>query len=396
MVASREARLERITELEVELGGLNGEREQHEIERADIQTQVAELQDERRRLEDELAAAREVALGLATGLAEHRNRLAQLEEREAELVREDVEHEEAIDDLKHQLDALAAKIRAAEAERDAVIAKLEQLTAEELEKRRVEEASMQRQDELRARRDELRRALSELETRYELLSKLRGELADYPQGPRTVLGHREELSGIVGTVADLLEVPSQLEKAVEAALGNSLQGIVVTTWRDAEAALRLLKEKEAGRATFIPLDSLDMEVPSDVPKSEGVVGRASELVATRTGLDEFRELFWATPWWLMIWTRRAPSTRIAVACTWSLWQASSCHATVSFGAVSPALEADCWAGNASDASCRSRSGPSALTWRDWNRNWSKRRRFNNPWRISWEQSSRRRDLWSEL
>lgn len=285
MVASREARLERITELEVELERLNEEREQHEIERADIQTQVAEVQDERRRLEDELAAAREVALGLATGLAEHRNRLAQLEEREAELVREDVEHEEAIDDLNDQMDALAAKIRAAEAERDAVIAKLEQLTAEELEERRAEEASMQRQDELRARRDELRRALSELETRYELLSKLRGELADYPQGPRTVLGHREELSGIVGTVADLLEVPTRLEKAVEAALGNSLQGIVVTTWRDAEAALRLLKEKEAGRATFIPLDSLDMEVPSDVPEGEGVVGRASELVATRTGLE---------------------------------------------------------------------------------------------------------------
>ena len=65
---------------------------------------------------------------------------------------------------------------------------------------------------------------------------------------------------------------------MEAALGGRVQDIVVEGWQDAEAAVDFLKRNQAGRATFLPLDSLRPGRASDVPRVAGVLGLASELV----------------------------------------------------------------------------------------------------------------------
>ena len=57
-----------------------------------------------------------------------------------------------------------------------------------------------------------------------------------------------------------------------------MQDIVVEGWQDAEAAVDFLKRNQAGRATFLPLDSLRPGRASDVPRAAGVLGLASELV----------------------------------------------------------------------------------------------------------------------
>src|SRR5918998_5182256 len=69
-------------------------------------------------------------------------------------------------------------------------------------------------------------------------------------------GRDGRLEGILGTVAELLVVPESLEVAIEVALGNRLQDIVVTEWSNAEAAIAYLKQSSAGRATFQPLDTV--------------------------------------------------------------------------------------------------------------------------------------------
>ena len=86
------------------------------------------------------------------------------------------------------------------------------------------------------------------------------------------------MRGVIGTLGELIEVPAELERAVEAALGGRVQDIVVEGWQDAEAAVDFLKRNQAGRATFLPLDSLRPGRASDVPRAAGVLGLASELV----------------------------------------------------------------------------------------------------------------------
>ncbi|HUW08951.1 MAG TPA: chromosome segregation protein SMC, partial [Anaerolineae bacterium] len=91
-------------------------------------------------------------------------------------------------------------------------------------------------------------------------------------------------SGIVGPVAECFRVPANLEGVMEAALGSRLQDLVVERWSDAEAAIAWLASEGAGRATFLPLDSLRPLPALRVPEGSGIVGIASELIQAEQGV----------------------------------------------------------------------------------------------------------------
>ena len=98
-----------------------------------------------------------------------------------------------------------------------------------------------------AARSSSRDALRELELARE----------GYGAGVRAVFaGAAEQPGGIVGTVADLLEVEPGLERAVEAVLGERLQWVVVERFEHARAAVAWLHERTSGSATFLPLERL--------------------------------------------------------------------------------------------------------------------------------------------
>src|SRR5206468_12414293 len=80
----------------------------------------------------------------------------------------------------------------------------------------------------------------------------------YGAGGRAVFdqGHAEGVTGVVGTVADLLEVPLGMERAIEAVLGERLQWVVVERFEHARAAVEYLGAHSLGAATFLPLEHL--------------------------------------------------------------------------------------------------------------------------------------------
>ncbi len=126
------------------------------------------------------------------------------------------------------------------------------------------------------------RHLAEVRARLEGLQKLAASGEGFFTGVRAVLAaaRARQLQGVVGPVAGIIDVPGELETAIEIALGGHLQDIVVERWADAEAAIALLKERRAGRATFQPLDTSrggagDRRAPADGP---GVLGVAADLV----------------------------------------------------------------------------------------------------------------------
>lgn len=125
----------------------------------------------------------------------------------------------------------------------------------------------------------------DLQRRLDALSSQIAALAGEQQaglygGVRAVVGAAREgkLGGYVGTVAELLRVPTDLEIAIEAALGGRLQDVVVSTWADAERAITMLNQMGAGRATFLPLDTLRASTTSNPPTGPGIIGLARDLV----------------------------------------------------------------------------------------------------------------------
>ncbi len=152
----------------------------------------------------------------------------------------------------------------------------------------------QQMETCEAARREADRAVDRLQTRFELLERLRNEGAGYASGVRAVLQAGAEhqkanvkrqtsgaglvaLPGIVGTVASVIQVPAELDKAIETALGGAFQNVITETWDDTHRAIDYLKAGR-GRATFLPLDRISAGRAIPAPNASGILGNALDLV----------------------------------------------------------------------------------------------------------------------
>ena len=101
--------------------------------------------------------------------------------------------------------------------------------------------------------------------------------SDLAEGPRKA--REAGIAGIMGIVADLLEVPPHLDLAIETLLAGRMSWVLCETEAAAQAAIEYLK-RQGGRATFLPRTSLRVRVLKlgDWPKEAGVLGLARDLV----------------------------------------------------------------------------------------------------------------------
>jgi chromosome segregation protein len=283
--ASQDTRAHRIRELESELARLAEERAQRDREWQEAQAELKSLEDERQRLELALTAGQQTTFESVSYLADIRNRRSQLAERRRDLERDREEHEHASDDLAAELAELTKQTLRLGSERAEMVARLDGLGGDRQAKQNAMQAVADKEGQLAARLETARQELSGLQVRHEVLTKARAELADYSPAVRTVLSQAGGTSVVVATVAELIQVPAELERAIGAALGNLLQAVVIKTWKGAEHALRLLTETQAGRATFVPLDSINWPAGRKIPAGSGVLGLAADLVSIQEGLE---------------------------------------------------------------------------------------------------------------
>ena len=143
------------------------------------------------------------------------------------------------------------------------------------------DARRKKADALKAEADRLLLDANEQARRAKLLEDLERNLEGFTQSVKTVMRERERgnLQGIHGPVTRLLHVPREYAVALETALGAAMQNVVVDSEDAAKAAIRLLKQRNSGRATFLPLSTvrgtvLDRREMEGMP---GFVGVASEL-----------------------------------------------------------------------------------------------------------------------
>ena len=130
---------------------------------------------------------------------------------------------------------------------------------------------------------QLMNELQQVKARQKSLQDIQENYTGFYQGVRLVLQHKQSLSGILGAVAELVEVPKDYTLAIETALGGAAQHIVVAEESDARAGITFLKQQRGGRATFLPMTTIKPRQLSEAVRMqaatiEGFVGVASELV----------------------------------------------------------------------------------------------------------------------
>lgn len=125
-------------------------------------------------------------------------------------------------------------------------------------------------------------AWQEKQSRAKVLKEMEESGEGYQYGVKSILEQKQQgkLQGIIGTVSQLITVPQHLEKAVETAMGVSLQNIVTEDDKQAQAAIQYLKERKKGRATFLPLNTVKgQRAEENLSNEENVLGLAVDLIA---------------------------------------------------------------------------------------------------------------------
>ncbi len=104
----------------------------------------------------------------------------------------------------------------------------------------------------------LLRAIEAARQRIAMLKDLERNMDGFQSSVKAVMkaAANRRLRGITGPVSTILSVKPGYEVAIETALGFALQNIVVENETAAKAAMAFLRDERAGRATFLPLDTV--------------------------------------------------------------------------------------------------------------------------------------------
>ncbi|MCL2546689.1 MAG: chromosome segregation protein SMC [Oscillospiraceae bacterium] len=137
-------------------------------------------------------------------------------------------------------------------------------------------------EQQRAELELLRLNERELLARRTTLTAMEREYEGFSNSVKTVMNNakNQALQGIHGAIGDIITVEDKYAAAIETTLGGALQNIVVDNEDDAKAAISLLKARNSGRATFLPITAVrgrELNEPS-LQSASGFVGIASHLV----------------------------------------------------------------------------------------------------------------------
>lgn len=186
--------------------------------------------------------------------------------------------------LREQLEDLTAQQTAAKTKSQSLEV---QLTEEQEDYRRLAAEKNAAQQQLQKEQQlmyDLMNQVQQARARQKSLQDIQENYSGFYQGVRSVLQHKDQLSGIVGAVAELIQVPKEYTLAIETALGAAAQHIIVENEKDARQGITFLKKQRSGRGTFLPLTtikprSLGAHQYQAIKDEEGFLGIASELVA---------------------------------------------------------------------------------------------------------------------
>ena len=150
---------------------------------------------------------------------------------------------------------------------------------------------VRRRDELEAQQRQLTAKLDGVTARARVFRAMERDFESYNKSVKLVMqeAQRGALRGIHGPVSRLIRTEDTYTVAVEIALGAAMQQIVVDSEAEGKAAISFLKRTGGGRATFLPLRTIQGRLlqESGLEHCRGYVGIASQLIECQ---DKYRPI----------------------------------------------------------------------------------------------------------
>ena len=292
-----------IERVENDLRDQSGRAESLTAQIAAKHARIEELAAQTAELEEELRAFLAQAEELARTAGEAGSEVEALRAREALAASDAADCRADVSAINAGLAELAERRTALEAESESVDGQLtEKRRAASASRRALEEAQeeadavrniisghtlkmegrVKREETARQKSIDLTMEKNNLDSRIHLLSEMEKEYEGFNKAVRLIMQAAEKnaLRGVHGPVANLMTTDKRYAVAIEIALGAGMQNVVVDREEDAKSAINFLKQRDGGRATFLPLTAIrgDMLREAGVEREYGYVGVASQLV----------------------------------------------------------------------------------------------------------------------
>lgn len=290
--------------LEEEIAGKEQEKQDILTDKKDTDTQVQEIAEAAAKAKAELEAIQNKITELNNNIEAGKNTIiGELNQRatiKSKMGRFDTMMEQ-INIRKAELNSRLLRAKSDEAAREETVKKLEETfetVTEELRQMTEQEAASELElGNIRENLTGLDAKLRETQTRFhqeqsklEALTNITERYDGYGGSVKKVMEQKEKEKGIIGVVADIIQVEAKYETAIETALGGNIQNIVTDNEETAKHMIGFLKQNRLGRATFLPLTSITKPQEFKNPealKEKGVIGMADELVGTE---EEYRNV----------------------------------------------------------------------------------------------------------
>jgi len=299
-IENNRANIERV---ENDLRDQSGRAESLTAQIAAKHARIEELAAQAAELEEELRAFLAQAEELARTAGEAGSEVEALRAREALAASDAADCRADVSAINAGLAELSERRTALEAESESVDGQLtEKRRAASASRRALEEAQeeadavrniisghtlkmegrVKREETARQKSIDLTMEKNNLDSRIHLLSEMEKEYEGFNKAVRLIMQAAEKntLRGVHGPVANLMTTDKRYAVAIEIALGAGMQNVVVDREEDAKSAINFLKQRDGGRATFLPLTAIRGDVlrEAGVEREYGYVGVASQLV----------------------------------------------------------------------------------------------------------------------
>ena len=271
-IAAKHARIEELAaqaaELEEELRAFLAQAEELARTAGEAGSEVEALRAKEALATSDAADCRADVSAINAGLAELSERRAALE----------AESESVDGQLTEKRRAASASRRALEEAQEEADAVRNIISGHTLKM----EGRVKREETARQKSIDLTMEKNNLDSRIHLLSEMEKEYEGFNKAVRLIMQAAEKnaLRGVHGPVANLMTTDKRYAVAIEIALGAGMQNVVVDREEDAKSAINFLKQRDGGRATFLPLTAIRGDVlrEAGVEREYGYVGVASQLV----------------------------------------------------------------------------------------------------------------------
>ena len=271
-IAAKHARIEELAaqtaELEEELRAFLAQAEELARTAGEAGSEVEALRAKEALAASDAADCRADVSAINAGLAELSERRATLE----------AESESVDGQLTEKRRAASASRRALEEAQEEADAVRNIISGHTLKM----EGRVKREETARQKSIDLTMEKNNLDSRIHLLSEMEKEYEGFNKAVRLIMQAAEKnaLRGVHGPVANLMTTDKRYAVAIEIALGAGMQNVVVDREEDAKSAINFLKQRDGGRATFLPLTAIRGDVlrEAGVEREYGYVGVASQLV----------------------------------------------------------------------------------------------------------------------